>query len=234
MIMPDLATLRALVVDVDGTLYAQRFVHRAMAMRIARAYAAVPLTGLRTVRALWAYRRAHEILRAAQPSPEDLAERQLRLASEMSGIPLVVMRAATARWMEREPLDTLASAIQPGAVECLSAAARRGIRIAAVSDYPARPKLEALGVAQLVDAVVCAQDAEVQRLKPDPRGLTIALERLGVAAADALYVGDRPDVDAAAAARAGMRCAIITPGPLTPQPWPTFSHYRELHHALAC
>ena len=62
---------------------------------------------------------------------------------------------------------------------------------------------------ELIDVVVCAQDSEVQRFKPDPRGLHVALDRLGVPAERAAYVGDRADVDWPAARDAGMACFII-------------------------
>jgi len=38
----------------------------------------------------------------------------------------------------------------------------------------------------------------------------VALEDLGVSPAEAVYVGDRPDVDAPAAAAAGVRCVLIS------------------------
>ena len=46
--------------------------------------------------------------------------------------------------------------------------------------------------------------------KPDPRGLQVTLARLSAKADESLYVGDRPEVDATAAAEVGIPCAIIT------------------------
>jgi HAD superfamily hydrolase (TIGR01509 family) len=78
-----------------------------------------------------------------------------------------------------------------------------------LSDYPPAAKLAALGVDQYFDVAVCAQDAEVRAFKPSPRGIRVALARLGVEPREALYVGDRPEVDAAAAAAAGVPCVIV-------------------------
>ena len=47
--------------------------------------------------------------------------------------------------------------------------------------------------------------------KPNPRGLLVAIERLGATAGETLYVGDRLDVDLPTAEAAGVRCAIISP-----------------------
>jgi HAD superfamily hydrolase (TIGR01549 family) len=94
-------------------------------------------------------------------------------------------------------------------VAFLREARKHKIKLAIVSDYPAAAKLNALEVAEYFDAVVCAQDPEVQRFKPDPKSLHVALHLLQVARENALYVGDRPSVDAEAARRAGIRCSIV-------------------------
>ena len=75
-----------------------------------------------------------------------------------------------------------------------------------LSDYQAMPKLRALGIADLFDEVLSAQDPDIGVFKPDPRGLEVALQRLDVRPAEALYVGDRVEVDAIAAP--GSRGAV--------------------------
>jgi FMN phosphatase YigB (HAD superfamily) len=77
------------------------------------------------------------------------------------------------------------------------------------SDYPANAKLAAMGIERYFDCVVAAQDQEVGCFKPNPRILEVALDKLSVAPADALYAGDRPDGDGGAASRAGMRYVNI-------------------------
>jgi FMN phosphatase YigB (HAD superfamily) len=98
----------------------------------------------------------------------------------------------------------------PGTLELLRACRAKGLRLAALSDYPADEKLRVMGMDGLFDAVLCAQAPDVNAFKPNPKGLLVALERLGVAAGECLYVGDRADVDAPAAEAAGIRCAILT------------------------
>ena len=56
----------------------------------------------------------------------------------------------------------------------------------------------------MVDVIVGGED--VEREKPDPAGLSAAVERLDVAPAALLYVGDSP-TDAETARRAGVRFA---------------------------
>jgi putative hydrolase of the HAD superfamily len=114
------------------------------------------------------------------------------------------------RWMEREPLAILKRHLQPGLVEFLDICRSRGLRLATLSDYPGNDKLRALGIAHYFDVSLCAQAKEIGVFKPNPKGLRVALECLGASPREALYVGDRPEVDASAADAAGMPCVIVT------------------------
>lgn len=202
-------TLRALLFDCDGTLYDQRRVRRGMLRRLVRHCLSAPREGLSAVRVLREFRRAQETLRHQETSG-DLYLAHVRVAADAAKCPEDRVRAHVERWMEREPLDLIAAARFDGLTEVLATARRRGLRLGVCSDYPVQAKLEALHVAHLFDTVVCAQDPDVQRFKPDPRGLLVALDRLGVSPSDAIYVGDRPDVDGVAARRAGMQCVIVS------------------------
>jgi HAD superfamily hydrolase (TIGR01509 family) len=200
--------LKAVVFDVDGTLYRQAPLRRAMLLRLLRMALGRPLNGWRTFRTLSAYRRAQEALRGGASG--DLAAAQIQAACErIKGDPVVVAECVE-RWMEQEPLAVLPRCAYAGVVEFLHACKARGWQLAALSDYPAAAKLRALGIAELFDVVLCAQEPEVGVFKPHPRGLLVALERLGVSRDECLYVGDRVDVDAPAAEAAGVRCVIIT------------------------
>ena len=199
-----------IVFDVDGTLYRQAPVRRAMLGRLALETLRAPRSGLRAIRAVSAYRWAQEAARGAVAVPgEQAGARQLRLAAARCGFPAPEVAAIVARWMDQEPLAMLRQHRLVGLVEFLDACRARGIRLAVLSDYPCSDKLAALGVAERFDVVLSAFDADVGVFKPDPTGIRVALARLGVAAEDALYVGDRPEVDAAAAAAAGVRAVIV-------------------------
>jgi len=198
---------RAIVFDVDGTLYRQGPLRRTMALRLAQAYWSRPLAGLRTARGLAAYRRAQESLRHSGEAGG--AHRQLELAASQCGIPADSLAERVARWMDREPLPHLLGCRRPGLVGFLEQARDAGIRLGVFSDYPPHEKLEALGIRGSFDVVVCAQDSDVGMFKPSPRGIEIALKRLETAPGDALYVGDRHAVDAVAAVAAGVSCVIV-------------------------
>jgi FMN phosphatase YigB (HAD superfamily) len=207
----DASGVRALVFDLDGTLYDQRAVRQQMLRRLLGAALRSPRQGYRTLRLLSAYRRAQETVRHDATVTGPHAREQVARACAATGATAEDVRACVERWMNTEPLGLLAGCMYPGLPSLLRRARFAGVRLGVVSDYAAERKLEALGLADCFDAVVCADDPDVGRFKPDPRGLDVALQRLGVPPHEALYIGDRVEVDGVAAARAGVRFVLIDP-----------------------
>lgn len=99
----------------------------------------------------------------------------------------------------------LAWVAAPGAHEALATLAARGLRIGVVSNFDQRlrPLLAALGLARWIDCIVLPADVGV--IKPDPRIFHAALRALGVAADEAIHVGDAPAQDHSGAEAAGIR-----------------------------
>jgi HAD superfamily hydrolase (TIGR01549 family) len=98
-----------------------------------------------------------------------------------------------------------------GAADLL-AAVRPHARIGVISNNlieETREKLAFCELASLVDVVVVSGDEGTS--KPDPRIFHIALDRLGVAAGDAVMVGDSWAADIVGAARAGIRAVWFNP-----------------------
>lgn len=111
--------------------------------------------------------------------------------------------------------------ILPGARETLARLHEAAIPIALVSQklrYRIEEVLQREGLLDAFDHVLGAED--VPAFKPDPSGLLLALERLGVPPADALYVGDTT-IDADAAANAGLRFIAVLTGPTTREDFAT-------------
>jgi pyrophosphatase PpaX len=101
----------------------------------------------------------------------------------------------------------------PGAAEAVSTLARRGFRLAIVTSKHRRSTLrgmELCGIVPHFPVVVTPED--VERPKPDPEPVRLALERLGVSPAEALFVGDSPH-DVAAGRAAGTWTAGALWGP---------------------
>ena len=126
--------------------------------------------------------------------------------------------------------------LAPDAVETLSALRARGTRTAIASNAPFPPammhrQVRENGLAERLDAVVFS--SEVGRRKPAPELYLAALDRLGVAPADAVYVGDRVLEDYEGPRRLGMRAVLCTALARKPAPAavPTIARLADV---LAC
>jgi putative hydrolase of the HAD superfamily len=103
----------------------------------------------------------------------------------------------------------------------LVAALRPHARIGVISNNlmeETREKIAFCRLTSLVDVVVVSGDEGIS--KPDPRIFHIALDRLGVAAAETVMVGDSWAADITGAARAGIRAIWFNPlhRPMPPEP----------------
>jgi putative hydrolase of the HAD superfamily len=92
-----------------------------------------------------------------------------------------------------------------GALELLSALHERLSTCVVTNNVASeqRQKIAACGFGPLIDALVISEEAGVT--KPDPRIFSLALERLGRPAGEAVMVGDAWDTDIAGARAAGIR-----------------------------
>lgn len=201
--------VQAVLFDVDGTLYRQGPLRTLMLAEMARALAAPRGRGrlLATFTALRRFRRLRERLRdepgtglerrqyavPGPPGPDELA----RLVRE---------------WMHERPLRHLSRCRRAGLESLLGVLAARGVQLGVFSDYPPARKLDALGLGDWFGLQLCATDPGIDAFKPAATGLLAACRQWGLAPERVLYVGDRPEVDVVAAARAGMAGWVVTGG----------------------
>ncbi len=232
-LLADARRFKSLVFDVDGTLYRHAPVKRGMVTRLIKSHLLNPARGVRVVRGLQAFRKAQEALRGSEPTPR-LAEAQLELASKQSGASIEAIRGWVEQWMETAPLDLISQSVWPGLLDFLRRAKERGITMGVVSDYPAGVKLEALSMEHFFGPVISAQDADVGAFKPNPAGLLRAIERLERDPSEVLYIGDRAEVDAAAARAAGCACVLVGQGEavVSRESWVEVPDFWELRSIL--
>ena len=114
------------------------------------------------------------------------------------------------------------------------AQASEHFEIAMITNGPTdiqQPKLDLLGIEELFSFVLISESTGYW--KPDPRIFELALERAGVPAHEAVYIGDSPDHDMLGAQAAGLtaiwmnRLGLTWPGGRQPD-----YEARDLHDAL--
>lgn len=215
----DWARVRLVVFDVDGTLYRQRQLRLRMALELLM-HSALKRDP-KIIAVLAAYRRVRERL-----GPEQVIDFEDALIAQTAAATAVSpdeVRSVVSEWIERRPLRYLAACRYPGLSQLFAGLRRGGKSIGVLSDYPAKAKLDALGLT--ADHVVFAGDEGIGLLKPHPRGLEFLMAAAGVEPHETVVVGDRVDRDGLAAQRAGAQALIRSSRPI--EGWQVFARYDD-------
>lgn len=217
----DWPSIKLVVFDVDGTLYAQRPVRLAMAMQLGAHL--LTTFRLRDVKIIADYRRIREEL-----GDSEIPDFEPELLSRVEAIHNVspsTVAALIEEWIENRPLPHVAKARVSGIQPLISALSRSGRKTAAWSDYPVEGKLSGMGLE--MDHGLHAGAKGLGKLKPSPDGLIRIMAHFGVTPAETLMVGDRAERDGEAATRAGTRCILRASKPV-----PGYTHFSDYTDAL--
>lgn len=140
---------------------------------------------------------------------ERMYRRLLDLAGT-AGTPASLDQAASTILREHR-LSNAWRRVGKGVRESLQRLRAAGLKLAIVSNSEGtlEQMLEEIDLRSAFDVVL--DSAVVGFTKPDPRIFHLALERLGVTAAQAVMVGDSPSADVDGAHAVGIRAALIDP-----------------------
>lgn len=210
--------VRAVIFDVDGTLYDQSKLRKKMLFALLNYYVRRPWR-LKELMMLAHFRKERE--RRAGQGCQNLEQAQYTWCAEKKGFDVQKLKATVEQWMFQQPIPYLAGCTYHGTQELFRVLRQKEIKIAIYSDYKAHDKLEAMGLK--ADLIVSSTDSEVSQLKPDSKGLLYAVEQLGLAPADCLFIGDRQEMDGECALRAKMPYLIIDK-----KPYHQFDFYLKL------
>jgi len=201
----------AVAFDLDGTLYPSCSLYR-------HAWPII-LPGARRFGAFGAVRRSlreraeSADYRRAMTASGDASARtafrkyQAELTAERLGEdPAEIEAFLDARYYRG--VDEVFARIEPyrGLVETLTALREGGLRLALLSDFPPRRKLELLGLSGYFEAALCSEDSGF--LKPAAEPFAALASALGLPADRILYVGNSRAYDVAGAKAAGMGAAL--------------------------
>lgn len=141
-----------------------------------------------------------------------LVRRALAGQLEHDGVDSALAQQALALFMQAYAGSHVLTEVYPGVRECLDWLAAKQIPLAVVTNKPSEfvaPLLEEKGLGGYFRWLVGGDTLPQQ--KPDPAALFWVMDKAGVSAADALFIGDsRNDVRAANAA--GVPCVALSYG----------------------
>lgn len=197
---------RAVLFDAGNTLLFLDYPRMAAAVAAATG---IPLTGeLLEARATEAAR----VMEEGKSSDRERAGRYLQALFELAGVPpqhSALVRDTLVALHKEKHLWAGGQASTFIALDRLTAA---GIRMAVISNSDGRAD-EGLRAAGMLDRFEFVIDSQLVGFeKPDPRIFQAALDRLGVPASEALYIGDLYEVDVVGARAAGMDVILLDPG----------------------
>ena len=157
-------------------------------------------------------RRATEALRAALVTSREGSPRTSAGARKLAEAPLADLTEALLAALRFRPFDEVP--------EVLRAARGQGVRLVVVSnwDVSLHDVLADTGLAPLLDGVVTS--AEVGSAKPDGAIFAHGLALAGVAAGEALHVGDSVEHDIVGARAAGIPAVLVARNGDDPLPLP--------------
>jgi putative hydrolase of the HAD superfamily len=200
----DRHNIKAVIFDVDGTLYSLKKLYDRMHWELFKYYSTHPSKILD----LWIL---HNFIQARERNAAvlvpDLEKAQYEWAAHSSRMPLARVQQVVQRWIFEVPLNYLYDCRYPEIIELFVGLADRDIPTAIFSDYPSQAKLTCLGL--FPQCIVSSTDRHVNRLKPHPKGLRAVAEKLGIGVQDCLFIGDRDDRDGECARRLGMNYLIL-------------------------
>ena len=217
----DWKAAKLVVFDVDGTLYDQKKLRRAMVWLLARHLMTHPPQA-KLLRTIATYRKCRDEL--AEEEAENVCELQYQRPAAVLGMEAAQIESQVRPWIEEIPLQVLPRCRYPHVEEVFDRLRRQGRALAVYSDYPVEEKMDALGLR--ADLCLSSVDSEVDRFKPHPAGLALILERFRVEPREALMIGDRDDRDGEAARRLGV--PFLRRGDERKRSPRSFASYREL------
>ena len=202
--------LKAVFFDAGGTLVHVDYerVRRALRETVGRAPSSEALE-----HAEYEGRAAVEAAMAADPALKDGARWQIHFFGALSSLAFTAdepQRAGPGIRAEHQRAN-LWTAVQPGAAAGLRSLRSAGLAVGCISnsDGTVEELLQRVGLGDALDFVVDSGVVGVE--KPDPAIFALALERAGVAPAEALHVGDLFAVDVVGARRAGIEPVLLDP-----------------------
>jgi putative hydrolase of the HAD superfamily len=202
--------IKAIWLDIDGTLYPKRMLNWRMVKTVFPSFR----LGLLFNSVRKEFRVRQELVATDPPNREGLLVRQAGLVLEKMGKPITpenldkTMRKVDVQFYSKWEKSFLSIKPFPGLHEALSLAKAQGIFIGVFSDFPIAKKLQTLGIEDLVEVAISSEDSGY--LKPSEKAFEYLLSQKDFQPGEILYVGDSYDKDILGAKQAGMYACLLS------------------------
>ncbi len=196
--------VKAVIFDVDGTLYNQKKLKGQMMKALLGYYLPRPWK-YNELRIISIFRKERELLHTLKAS--NLEEVQYEICAKKAGQPVSKVKEVIGKWIFTYPLPFLKNAMYSDVPEFFDLLCAHHIKIVIYSDYKAVEKLHAMELK--ADLVVCSTDAHIDCMKPGPKALHHIAEKLEVTFKECVFIGDRDELDGGCARSVAMPYIIV-------------------------
>jgi FMN phosphatase YigB (HAD superfamily) len=202
--MRKLDEYKAVIFDMDGTLYYQKPFRIRMMIFLLGHVLRHPYA-VKDMLIIKKYREVRE--HWEDKSSNNLDAAQYEYVAKLKKTTIEHVEEVVKFYMHKAPLRLLPSFKDNELAKIIDKLHDKGVKVIVYSDYPAEDKLRTLNIK--ADRCYCSADARIGTMKPDPKGLNVILGDIGLKASDALMVGDRYEKDGLAAKSCGMDYIIL-------------------------
>ena len=206
---------KAVVFDLDGTLYYQKRLRIKMAWMLLSFYLChfwrikdlFIIKRFREVREHWDELDRDKSTGSRDEGAQDLETAQYKYLADLMHVSEDRVKGVIETWMYDKPLKTVYETRDRDLLEMIEEIKNRGQKVFIFSDYPIEDKLNVLGL--VTNGTYAATDRRLNELKPSPKGLKLIMEDTGFLPEDIIMVGDRMSRAGMAAENAGCDYLIL-------------------------
>ena len=217
----NISEYKAVVFDLDGTLYYQRRLRIKMAWMLLKHY----LCHFWRIKDIFIIKKFREVRENWDEIKTGIEEAKTGCGNNEAGLEDIqymytagIMKESRDRirevvetWMYDRPLAAVYETRDTELIEIIDSIKKRGQKVYIFSDYPIEDKLKAIGLS--ADGMYAATDERLGELKPSPKGLNLIMQDHGYTGDDILMIGDRMSRDGMAAVNAGCDYLILPKSP---------------------
>lgn len=200
----DWTKYKAVIFDVDGTIYDLSKMHRYIFFAMLKYYL-FHFWKCFEIFIIYSFRKEREHL--AQINANNIAEQQYEnVANKLKLDKSKVVRVIDF-WMNKKPLEYIEKCLNIEIKKLIDQLYSMGIIIIYFSDYDPTEKVQILSLKY--NYFFCSCDRGIDALKPSTKGLSYILGKLNLNVNECLLVGDRDDKEGIIAREIGMEYYIL-------------------------
>jgi HAD superfamily hydrolase (TIGR01549 family) len=205
--MREIYEYKAVVFDMDGTLYFQKPFRVRMLCFLLGHLISHP-TSLKDLMIIKKYREVREHWTEEN---DNLDKAQYEYVAKLKHTSKEHVQTVIEYYMHKVPLKFLLQYRDNELAKLIDNLKEKGIKVIIYSDYPSEDKLKALEIS--ADYCYCSADPRIGTMKPDPKGLKVILSDMKLDSKEVLMVGDRMENDGLAAQANDMDYYILSASP---------------------